>query len=227
MHVQTQRFGEIDVPEHAVIQFPDGILGFPQLRRGCLLPYQPRPRCPPCFGTSVPKPPPTPQPEPILRWLQSLDDPSLLFLTVEPYLIFPDYDVELSDADAAALQLDSAEPPGELRPAGELRPGGRRCAPELRPAGELCPAGELRPAAVLTLITISQPGKARRDGGSASRASVSRAAVTTNLLAPIVINTRTRRARQVILDSDRYLTKHIIGVQIEDNLNAGADPKTR
>ena len=210
MHVQTQRFGEIDVPEHAVIQFPDGILGFPQLRRGCLLPYQPRPRCPPCFGTSVPKLPPTPQPEPILRWLQSLDDPSLLFLTVEPYLIFPDYDVELSDADAAALQFDSAEPPGELRPAGEL-----------------CPAGELRPAAVLTLITISQPGKARRDGGSASRASVSRAAVTTNLLAPIVINTRTRRARQVILDSDRYLTKHIIGVQIEDNLNAGADPKTR
>lgn len=206
MNVQTQRFGEIDVPEHAIIQFPDGILGFPQLRRGCLLPYRPDP--PPCVGqervypegnrrascpaTSVPKPPPAPHLEPILRWLQSLDDASLLFLTVEPYLIFPDYDVELSDADAGALQLDSADH-----------------------------------AAILTLITISQPGKVRRDTASASRASASRAAVTTNLLAPIVINTRTRRARQVILDSDRYLTKHIIGAQIEEDLNAGADPKTR
>jgi flagellar assembly factor FliW len=198
MHVQTQRFGEIDVPEHAVIQFPDGILGFPQLRQGCLLPYQPDSPGPPDSG---------PQLDSGLRWLQSLDDPSLLFLTVEPYLIFPDYDVELSDADAAALQLESADH-----------------------------------AAVLTLITISQPAKARRDTASASRARAlrasasrapasrapaSRAAVTTNLLAPIVINTRARRARQIILDSDRYLTKHIIGAQIEEDLNAGADPKTR
>jgi flagellar assembly factor FliW len=222
MNVQTQRFGEIDVPEHAIIQFPDGILGFPQLRRGCLLPYQPAPTPyveqelvarptpggPPsrsavadlgtsCPGASLPQPPPAPQLEPVLRWLQSLDDPSLLFLTVEPYLIFPDYDVELSDADAGALQLDTADH-----------------------------------AAILTLITISQAGKARRDTPAASRAPAvsapaSRAAVTTNLLAPIVINTRTRRARQVILDSDRYLTKHIIGAQIEEGPNAGADPKTR
>ncbi|MCJ7822421.1 MAG: flagellar assembly protein FliW, partial [Armatimonadetes bacterium] len=125
------------------------------------------------------------------------------------YLIFPDYDVELSDADAVALQLDSPDQEGDPRP-------------EDRPCD----------AAVLTLITISQPTKAHRGAASpprvlAPRVSAPRAAVTTNLLAPIVINTRTRRARQVILDNDRYLTKHIIGAQIEEDLHAGADPKTR
>ena len=34
--------------------------------------------------------------------------------------------------------------------------------------------------------------------------------ISTNLLAPVVVNARTRLARQVILDSDRYAIKHEI-----------------
>lgn len=34
--------------------------------------------------------------------------------------------------------------------------------------------------------------------------------INTNLLAPVVINARTRLGRQVILDSDRYVVKHEI-----------------
>lgn len=157
MRIDTLRFGEIDVPDEAVIHFANGIVGFPQLQRGCLLP------CDHPSGR---------QPSPGLRWLQSLDDPALLFLTVEPHLIFPDYEIELSDADSAALQLDT---PGD--------------------------------AAVISFITLSDEG----------------AALTANLLAPIIINAHTRRARQVILDADRYLTKHLIASSTEGDLNAGAD----
>jgi flagellar assembly factor FliW len=35
--------------------------------------------------------------------------------------------------------------------------------------------------------------------------------VTTNLVAPIVINSRTLQARQVVLQDERYCTKHVIG----------------
>ncbi len=158
MRIDTLRFGQIDVPDEAVVHFPNGIVGFPQLQRGCLLP---------CDHPSGDQPSSA-----RLRWLQSLDDPALLFLTVEPHLIFPDYEIELSDADSAALQLRS---PGD--------------------------------AAVITLITLSDEG----------------AALTANLLAPIIINAHSRRARQVILDADRYLTKHLIAARTEGDLNAGAD----
>lgn len=35
--------------------------------------------------------------------------------------------------------------------------------------------------------------------------------ITTNLLGPIVINARTLHARQIVLDDERYGTKHVIG----------------
>ncbi len=155
MRVETVRFGVVQVPEEATLEFPAGILGFPQLRRCCLLPY----------GSTRG-----------LRWLQSLDDPGLLFLTVEPYLVFPDYEADLPDHEAEALELTEPEE-----------------------------------AAILTLLTISLESQA----------------VTANLLAPIVINTKTRRGRQVVLDTDRYLTKHLIGVEIEDGFDAGIDPQSR
>jgi flagellar assembly factor FliW len=148
MRVATA-FGEVDIPDEVVLHFPAGIYGFPQLRRGCLLPYG---------ATSG------------LRWLQSLDEPSLVFLTVEPYLVFPGYEADLPEYDAEALELTA---PSE--------------------------------AAIVTLVTISAESEA----------------VTTNLLAPIVINTRTRCARQIVLDSDCYLTRHLIGGEIKDDFHAG------
>ena len=148
------RFGELDIPEEATVEFPGGIFGFPKLRRCCLVP------CGSVRG---------------LRWLQSLDDPKLVFLTVEPYLVFPDYEAEVPEQEAAALGL--------------MRP---------------------EEAAVLTLVTISPEGEA----------------VTTNLMAPIVINTKTRRGRQVIVEGDRYLTKHLIGGEIKDGFDAGIDAES-
>jgi flagellar assembly factor FliW len=129
-----------------------------------------------------------------LRWLQSLDDPALAFLGTEPHLFFPDYQFEIPDPDAEALGLTAVEE-----------------------------------AAVLTLITISHQGRAaagtasaaarwarRRSPGKVQRlwrpSLQGSAQVTTNLAAPIIINTRSRQARQIILSDDRYLTRHLIGI---------------
>jgi flagellar assembly factor FliW len=149
MRLETARFGGLEVPEESVLDFPAGILGFPEMRRCCLLPYGEN------HG---------------LRWLQSVEDPGLLFLTLEPYLVFPDYEVDLPEWEAEALGL---EVPGE--------------------------------AAVLTLVTICAES----------------AVVTTNLLAPVVINTRTRRARQVVMEDGRYLTQHLIGGEVGEGLSGG------
>lgn len=139
MQVVSFKFGELEVPEEVVLDFPVGIFGFPQLRRCCLLPYK---------ETSG------------LRWIQSLDDPVLLFLSVEPHAVFPDYEAEIPDCEAQALDLSRAED-----------------------------------AAILTLVTVCPDTKI----------------VSANLLAPLVINMKTRQARQVLLDPDRYTTRHIIG----------------
>ena len=155
MRVESVRFGEFDVPEESVLEFSSGIFGFPHLRRCCLLPYG---------GTAG------------LRWIQSLEDPTLLFLSVEPYLVFPEYEAEIPDSEAQALELGSAEE-----------------------------------AAVLTLVTVCPDTQT----------------VSANLLAPVVINMRTRQARQVLLDTDRYLTKHAIGGEIKDGLHAGVDAQGR
>ena len=148
MRVVSVKFGELDVPEETLLDFPTGIFGFPQLRRCCLLPYG----------------------EPSgLRWIQSLDDPILLFLSVEPHAVFPEYEAEIPDSEAQALDLQTAED-----------------------------------AAILTLVTVCPDTKT----------------VSANLLAPLVINMKTRQARQVLLDPDRYATRHVIG---GENLVLGSE----
>ncbi len=67
---ETQRFGTIPVDEETIIVFPDGLLGFPASRRFVLL------------ETAE---------NGIFYWLQSLDDPSLAFVVIDPVLLVPDY----------------------------------------------------------------------------------------------------------------------------------------
>ena len=157
MRIDTLRFGEIEIADDAVLTFPAGLLGFPEARRFCLLPY--------ADGHSV-------------HWLQSVNDAALAFLSVDPHEFFPDYEIELSEADALPLRLGRAED-----------------------------------AAVLALLTVS------RD----------RRAITANLVGPIVINTRTRSARQVVIDDPRYTPKHLIasldGGPREGGPDACADAK--
>jgi len=85
MKVQTTRFGELDVAADRVIDFPLGILGFPEFKRWILLQASPHS---PFF------------------WLQSLDAADLAFILVQPHLCFRDYQVRVQAEELKVVSLD-------------------------------------------------------------------------------------------------------------------------
>lgn len=95
MQVVTDRFGTVEVDDDDVLEVPDGIPGFPDLRRVTLLAAGPMPGHQPGDQPNA------------LFWMQSLDDGSLAFLCVQPWIPFPDYAFDV-DAD----MLGIADPDG-------------------------------------------------------------------------------------------------------------------
>ena len=81
MQLTSSRFGTIDVPEDAVVDFPSGLVGLGG-RRYALL----------ARGEGGP-----------FLWLQSLEDPDLALPVVNPWDHFPDYALELAPGDAERL----------------------------------------------------------------------------------------------------------------------------
>src|SRR5581483_2163908 len=87
MRIQSTRFGPIDILDDAVIEFPDGLIGLPGTRWAMIAQTE----------TSA------------FFWLHSVDDPSLALPVTMPWLFFSNYEVEVSDEDAAGLELDRPE----------------------------------------------------------------------------------------------------------------------
>ncbi|MFW5870361.1 MAG: flagellar assembly protein FliW [Candidatus Sumerlaeota bacterium] len=77
MKVETTRFGQIDVPEGDIINLPEGVLGFPEATRYVLLEHDSE-------GTPF-------------KWLQSLDDPNLAFIVIDPHMVVEGYVVEFDE----------------------------------------------------------------------------------------------------------------------------------
>lgn len=75
MKFRTTRFGEIEYPGEVIMTFPEGVLGFPAQRRYILLEHN-------AEGSPF-------------KWLQSLDDPDLAFIVVEPFFLDPRYQFEI------------------------------------------------------------------------------------------------------------------------------------
>ena len=96
MHIETTRFGALDVEERKVITFPDGMPGFEEHRLFTLVPHHTADR-----GKGSP-----------LVWLQSLEDGDLAFLAMEPHQAFPDYAprVPRAELEALALAEEAARP---------------------------------------------------------------------------------------------------------------------
>jgi flagellar assembly factor FliW len=90
VRVESEKLGDIEVDETKVLTFPNGLLGFDDMRRYALVDTHD---------------------SGFYFWLQSLDDPGLAFLTAVPWPFFPDYEFELPDADRDALGL--VEPDGD------------------------------------------------------------------------------------------------------------------
>jgi flagellar assembly factor FliW len=88
MQINTTRFGLIDIDEKRLVSFPDGLPGFSEVRRFVLVEHAP---------------------ESPFHWLQSLDDPALAFVVMNPILIDPTYGEVISKRLYEDLGLQGSE----------------------------------------------------------------------------------------------------------------------
>jgi flagellar assembly factor FliW len=79
--VDTTRFGPLEIAGEAVIEFPGGLIGLGGSRYALLANDE----------------------NSAIVWLQSIDDPSLALPVANPWQFFADYEVKLSDSEAARI----------------------------------------------------------------------------------------------------------------------------
>lgn len=140
MKIETSRFGTLDLLEDKVIHVPSGLFGFPDSKRYTLLEHR--------------------KGSPFV-WLQSVDNGSLAFVLIDPLLVKPDYEVQISPEDMNELQLADA------------------------------------PDGIQTLVIVNIT-------------SGEKVELTVNLLGPIVINTKKKFGKQIILSDSEYSLRHPI-----------------
>lgn len=134
--IDSDQLGVMDIDETSIIDFPDGIIGFPEFRRFAMI---------------------SADEGGFYTWLQSVDEASLSFLAVVPAPFFPDFAPTIRDEDCHSISLVDPDD-----------------------------------AQLLCLVTVADD------------------AVTANLLGPIVLNVRTRLARQVVLTDADLTTRALI-----------------
>ena len=79
--LKSTRFGDLELPDEAVVEFPSGLIGLSG-NRYALLPHDP---------------------DGVFVWLHSMDDPDLALPVTRPWGFFPSYEVELSDSEAERI----------------------------------------------------------------------------------------------------------------------------
>lgn len=139
MLLKTKNFGEIEINEENQFTFEEGLPGFESMRRFALVsnPEEDSPFC----------------------WLQSVEDPELAFVMINPLYFRSDYSVEIDDATVKSLQIERKED-----------------------------------VALYSIVVVPE--------------DVSK--ISANLKAPLLLNTRNRKGRQVILDTNEYHVRHYI-----------------
>ncbi len=86
--VKTSRFGDIEVKESDLIKMPQGVIGFPELKRFVL------------FDHDKDSP---------FKWFQSIEDGTIAFVLINPLLFRPDFKVEVTEAEVSDLELTKEE----------------------------------------------------------------------------------------------------------------------
>ena len=79
--------GTVSIDETQIVEFPHGLFGFEDYHRYAVIEaeYQP------------------------FYWLQSLDESSLAFIMVDPFLIVADYELDIDDKTLLEIGLDSPQ----------------------------------------------------------------------------------------------------------------------
>jgi flagellar assembly factor FliW len=87
--LHSSRFGVLEIPEEAVIEFPSGLIGLGGTRYALLARND----------------------DSAFVWLHSLDDPDLAVPVTNPFRFFDGFEVELADEEAARIGLTEADDP--------------------------------------------------------------------------------------------------------------------
>lgn len=143
MKIQTTLFGEMDINKTDIIHFEEGIPAFEKEKQFVIIPMEEK-------GP--------------FYYMQSADNPELCLIIANPFIFFPDYEIDMKDEELAKLGTDAGEN-----------------------------------LAVYTIVTIPDEVKL----------------ITANLLAPIVINSESRKGIQFIPEKSKYGTRHFIFNQEE------------
>jgi len=88
MEVLGTRFGTLNVSEEEVITIDGGLMGFPESEKYLMFPYSD---------------------DSSFFWLQSVDEPEIAFIVINPFDFFNDLVFEVSDDDAACISLERGE----------------------------------------------------------------------------------------------------------------------
>ena len=80
MKADTRLFGEIDIEEQKIIHMENGMIGFPDLKKFALI-----------YDVEKKKK------ESSIMWFQSMDEPQVAFLVMQPNGLKPDYNPTVSD----------------------------------------------------------------------------------------------------------------------------------
>ena len=76
MKLTTRIFGEVEIDDSKIISFPNGIIGFPDLKQFVLMFDEEK-------GTDT------------IKWLQSIDEPTFAMPVMDPLIVCPDYKPEV------------------------------------------------------------------------------------------------------------------------------------
>lgn len=139
MKIETLNFGEIRIDENKIIRFQQGIPGFEEEKDFVVI-----------LNEDQDNP---------FHFLQSVTNPELSFVIINPFEMFSDYDLLVPEIAMDTLKIEKEED-----------------------------------VIIYTIVVIPEEMEK----------------MTTNLVGPIIINVEERLGKQVILDDERYSTKHFI-----------------
>lgn len=138
MRITTQRFGELEIPEDKIITMAKPILGFEELKKFCIIENS---------GF-----------EPFM-WFQSIEDPVVAFIIVNPLFFCADYKIEVNPKEIEELRVS-----------------------------------DVRMVETYVIATIPpDPSK-----------------MSVNLQGPVLVNTQTCLAKQLVMVNSDYNLKHYI-----------------
>lgn len=89
MLINTKHFGEIEVDEAKIITFKNGLPGFENVKKYIII------------GEENAQSP--------FNWLQSVDEPKLAFVIINPFIIVKNYEINLDNGALKELEIEKEE----------------------------------------------------------------------------------------------------------------------